>query len=111
MMLLIILSFSFKKFIERKYGQEVRFWGYCQPSPFDAEYAELLRKSNFIGINFGTDHVDLGVLRKLGKWYDTDDVKRATNLCHENGISVMHELLFGYPSDTPDKMYRAIDYM
>ena len=33
--------------IARGYPNKVRFWTYCQPSPFDEEYASLLAKANF----------------------------------------------------------------
>lgn len=95
--------------IERGYGKDVRFWAYCQPHPFDEEYARLLSKAGFVGVNFGTDHTDAGMLTGLGKWYDYEHIVLATRLCQDNGIAVMHELLFGSPSDTPEKMYRAIE--
>ncbi|HTU46898.1 MAG TPA: radical SAM protein [Bryobacteraceae bacterium] len=95
--------------ISRGYGSDVRFWAYCQPRPFDAEYASLLAKAGFIGVNFGTDHVDPQALASLGKWYRLSDVERSTRLCKDNGMVVMHELLFGTPGDEPEKMRRAID--
>ncbi len=95
--------------IERNYDKDVRFWAYCQPRPFDEEFAQLLAKAGFIGVNFGTDHTDEEMLTTLGKWYTQADIARATQLCKDNGIAVMHELLFGSPGDTPEKMYRAIE--
>jgi radical SAM superfamily enzyme YgiQ (UPF0313 family) len=95
--------------IQRNYGKDVRFWVYCQPRPFDQEYAWLLAKAGVVGVNFGTDHTDDHVLSRLGKWYRRQDILQATLLCKSNGIAVMHELLFGSPGDTPFKMYKAID--
>lgn len=95
--------------IERRYPKEFRLWAYIQPSPFDAEYAELLAQAGVPGVNVGTDHTDPSVLAAMGKWFKLEDVARMTELCRNNGIAVMHELLFGYPGDSPDKMYRAID--
>ena len=89
----------------RTYG----FWAYCQPHPFDEEYATLLAAAGFVGVNFGTDHTDERVLSRLGKWYTHADTVKATRLCKDYGIAVMHELLFGSPGDTPATMHRAID--
>ena len=100
-----------KAVIDRQYGRDVRFWTYCQPSPFDEEFAKLLARAGTVGINFGTDHTDSQVLSSLGKWYSHEDIARATRLCKDNGIAVMHELLFASPGDTPDKMYRAIEFV
>ena len=97
-----------KAIIQRGYGRDVRFWAYCQPRPFDEEYAMLLAKAGFAGVNFGTDHTDPTVLKGLGKWYSEADILQTTRLCKDNGIAVMHELLIGSPGDTPAKMYRAI---
>ncbi len=96
--------------IERRYPGVLKFWAYCQPRPFDAEFAQLLARANFAGVNFGADHTVPEVLRALGKtWYTVEDIQRSTRLCHDHGIAVNHELLFGYPSDTPAAMYNAID--
>lgn len=95
--------------IARRYGKDVRFWTYCQPRPFDEEFAKLLAAAGVAGVNFGTDHTDPNVLVRLGKWYTLSDAALATRMCEDNGIAVMHELLFGYPGDTPDKMFRAIE--
>lgn len=95
--------------IERRYPKEFRLWAYMQPVPFDAEYAELLAAAGVPGVNLGTDHTDPEVMRQMGKWFTLADVAKTTELCRANGIAVMHELLFGYPGDTPEKMFRAID--
>lgn len=97
--------------IQRHYGRDVRFWAYCQPRPFDEEYTDLLARAGVVGINFGTDHTDDEMLRRLGKWYKWEHIAHTTKLCKDNGIAVMHELVFGSPGDTPDKMYRAIEDM
>jgi hypothetical protein len=96
--------------VDRRYPSALRFWAYCQPRPFDAELAALLAQANFTGVSFGIDHTDPHVLRLLGKtWYTLDHIRDATRLCHAHGIAVNHELLFGYPGDTPDRMFAAID--
>ncbi|HVH47500.1 MAG TPA: radical SAM protein [Labilithrix sp.] len=97
--------------IERGYPRELRLWAYGQPSPWDTEYAGLLAKAGVPGVNLGTDHTDPEMLEALHKWFGPDDIVKTTRLCHDNGIAVMHELLFGYPGDTPDKMFRAIEFL
>lgn len=94
----------------RGYPRSVRFWAYGQPKPFDAELARLMSRANVAGVDFGIDHTDPAMLRRLGKtWYTFDDVRWTTRLCHDYGIAVNHELLFGFPGDTPEKMFAAID--
>lgn len=98
-----------KGIIERRYPKEFRLWAYMQPVPFDAEYAELLARAGVPGVNLGTDHTDPEMLKRMNKWFSLAEVTATTELCQRNGIAVMHELLFGYPGDTPEKMFRAID--
>ncbi|NOZ80994.1 MAG: radical SAM protein [DPANN group archaeon] len=94
----------------RGYGtNQLRFWLYAQPSPFDEEYARLLSRANGAGINFGVDHTDRNMLRKMGKWYGLEEIAKATRLAQDNGIPVAHELLFGFPGDSPEKMFRSLD--
>lgn len=96
--------------VDRRYPRQLTFWAYCQPKPFDDEFARLLADANFVGVNFGIDHTDSSMLRLLGKtWYTVDDVWRSTRLCQEHGIAVSHEMLFGYPGDTPARMLKSID--
>ena len=95
--------------IERRYPKQFRLWAYIQPSPFDAEYAELLAQAGVPGVNVGTDHTDPTVLAAMNKWFTLQEVAQMTKLCRSQGIAVMHELLFGYPGDNPEKMYRALD--
>lgn len=102
-------SKAFLRAVADRGYRELRLWAYCQPRPFDEEFASLLAKAGVVGINFGTDHTDGEVLVRLRKWYTRDDIERATELCRDHGIAVMHELLFGSPGDTPEKMYRAVE--
>lgn len=96
--------------VERKYPKELRLWAYAQPKPWDEEYTRLLAAAGVAGMNLGTDHTDPEILKALGKWFTKEDAGATTKMCQDHGIAVMHELLFGYPGDTPDKMYRAIEY-
>ncbi len=100
-----------KAVVAQHYDLDVKFWLYCQPKPFDEEFAFLLSKANVEGINFGIDHTDKDLLETMGKWYTKEDIQKTTELCKEYGVAVKHEFLFGYPGDTPDKMYKAIDFV
>lgn len=92
------------------YPNDVRFWGYCQPKPFDDEYAKLLKNANFAGINFGTDHSDKNILKSMGKWYNKKNIVRLNEISKDNGLIINHELLFGYFGDSPSKMYKSLDF-
>ncbi len=94
---------------------DLRLWVYCQPSPFDEEFAKLLAAAGCRGVNVGSDHVRPEMLsgwKVTGKgttYYDFSDTEKLVRLCHENGILTMVEALFGMPGETPETMRACVE--
>lgn len=94
---------------------ELRLWVYCQPRPFDEEFADLLAQAGCRGVNVGSDHIrpDLlagwKVTEKGTTYYDFADTERLVRLCSERGILTMVEALFGMPGETPETMKACVD--
>ncbi|MFE0461460.1 tryptophan 2-C-methyltransferase [Kitasatospora sp. NPDC058965] len=94
---------------------QLRLWVYCQPSPFDEEFAALLAEAGCRGVNVGSDHIrpDLlagwKVTEKGSTYYDFADTERLVRLCREHGILTMVEALFGMPGETPESMRACVD--
>ena len=93
----------------------VRLWLYCQPLPFDEEFAGLLYEAGCRGINFGSDHT---VQPMLDSWkvmggdhsfYTYEDIKRSNQLAQEFGLLTMHDILFGMPGETIETIYQCLD--
>lgn len=80
--------------------RDLRLWVYCQPAPFDEEYAELLAAAGCAGVNVGADHVRPEMLdgwKVTGKgtrYYDFSDTVRLVELSHRYGMLTMVEALF-----------------
>jgi len=93
----------------------LRLWVYCQPSPFDEEFAELLAEAGCRGVNVGSDHVRPDLLagwKVTGKgtaYYDFADTERLVRLCRQHGILTMVEALFGMPGETPRTMRACVE--
>jgi tryptophan 2-C-methyltransferase len=93
----------------------LRLWLYCQPQPFDEDFADLLAAAGCRGINFGTDHSCDELLRqwKLSEaakpYYEFADVKRANRLAKERGLLVMHDILLGMPGETTETLLKCLD--
>jgi tryptophan 2-C-methyltransferase len=93
----------------------LRLWVYCQPAPFDEEFADLLAAAGCRGVNVGADHIRAEVLRQwkvTGKgttYYTFADTEKLVRLCHRNGILTMVEALFGMPGETPDTMRECVE--
>ena len=93
----------------------LRLWVYCQPLPFDAEFAELMAQAGCRGVNLSTDHVRDDILDgwKMSsdsrRFYSFDDVRRTCQLIQKNGMLVMIEAMIGMPGETIDTMRQCID--
>ena len=100
-----------EEMIGRGLGEQMRWYAYCAPRPFDAELAGLMRRAGCVGVNFGTDHGDARMLRSLRRNYTAEDVHRVTSWCHDQGMAVMLDLLLGAPGETEESIRTTIQVM
>jgi radical SAM superfamily enzyme YgiQ (UPF0313 family) len=100
-----------EEIIRRDLGRKLRWYAYCAPVPFSADLAGLMRRAGCAGINFGVDHGDAEMLRRLRRGFGPEDIVKAAEWCREAGIAVMYDLLLGAPGETRDSLRRAIELM
>ena len=91
--------------------QRLRWYAYCSPEAFDMDLAILMRQAGCVGINFGVDHGDAAMLRRLGRNYGPDQVRRTVAACKQSGIAVMYDLLLGGPGESRASLRCALDLM
>ncbi|MEU6868299.1 tryptophan 2-C-methyltransferase [Streptomyces sp. NPDC046876] len=93
----------------------LRLWVYCQPSPFDEEFAELLAAAGCKGVNVGSDHIREDMLhgwKVTGKgttYYTFADTEKLVRLCHAHGMLTMVEALFGMPGETAQTIRECVE--
>ncbi len=90
-------------------GERLRWYAYCTPAPFDRQLARLMRSAGCVGINFGADSGDAGMLRNLKRRYSPDDILNAVRYCREEGIVTMLDLLLGAPGESRESIARTLD--
>jgi len=100
-----------QEILSRGLGDRLRWYAYCSPVPFSQDLAELMQAAGCVGINFGVDHGDEEMLRKLGRGFTTGDILNATRWCKEAGMAVMLDLLLGAPGETKQSIARTIELM
>ncbi|MEW6770802.1 MAG: radical SAM protein [Bacillota bacterium] len=100
-----------QEIIRRNLGDRLRWYAYCSPVPFSLELAELMRRAGCVGINFGADHGDAGMLKRLKRNFTPDDITNATQSCKTAGIAVMLDLLLGAPGETRESLIHTIEFM
>lgn len=97
-----------REIIRRNLGDKIHWYAYCSPQPFSKELAYLMRKAGCIGINFGVDHGDDTMLKRLKRFYTGEDILKTVEICKENEIIIMLDLLFGAPGETKSTLKNGI---
>ncbi|MCK4965367.1 MAG: radical SAM protein, partial [Dehalococcoidia bacterium] len=100
-----------REIVSRGLSSRVRWYAYCSPAPFSEGLATLFRKAGCAGINFGVDSANERMLRTLGRDFTVEDVARTAQLCHQQGIVFMYDLLLGGPGETRDSLGDTIEKM
>jgi len=97
--------------IARGLGRRLRWYAYCAPTPFDSELAQAMRAAGCVGINFGADSGDDGMLQRLGRDYRHEALAAARQHCREHGLACMFDLLLGGPGETAESVRRCLDFI
>jgi len=86
--------------IESGLGGKIKWYAYCSPEYFTEKLARLMRRAGCVGIDFGADHGDDTMLRRLGHGYTSGDLIRIREICRKEDIICMFDLLLGSPGET-----------
>jgi hypothetical protein len=97
--------------IDSALGSKIKWYAYCSPEYFTEELAHLMRKAGCVGIDFGADHGDDKMLRRLGHNYSSDDLTRIREICLKHNIICMFDLLLGSPGETKKSIETTIRLM
>jgi radical SAM superfamily enzyme YgiQ (UPF0313 family) len=100
-----------RELIHRRLGDRLRWYAYCAPAPFSRDLCLAMRDAGCVGINFGVDHGDEEMLRRLGRPYSPDDIVNVTRWCREAGMAVMLDLLLGSPGETHESLMATVELM
>lgn len=98
-----------KEIIRRDLGNKIHIYAYCSPKPFSKDLAELMNRAGFEGIDFGVDHGEERMLKKLGRDFDPNDILKVARYCRETEIITMFDLLLGSPGETRKSIIRTIE--
>jgi len=95
--------------VRRGLTGRLRWYAYCSPAPFSRELAWAMRDAGCVGINFGADSGDAGMLDRLGRGFTPGDIENATRWSKEAGMAVMLDLLLGSPGETAGSLTRTVE--
>jgi len=92
-------------------GEKLRWFTYASPVPFDRELAAAMKRAGCVGINFGVDSGDDGMLRRLARDFTSENLRATARVCREEQIVFMYDLLIGGPGETRQTARRTIELM
>jgi radical SAM superfamily enzyme YgiQ (UPF0313 family) len=70
-----------------------------------------MKEAGCTGVEFGTDAGSERLLKLLGKSFNTEEVRRASELCHKVGLSFCHSLVFGGPGESRETIRDTLALM
>jgi len=100
-----------EEFTRRGLGNQLKWYAYMAVVPFDAELAAIMRKAGCVGIDFTGDSGCEVMLKAYHQRHTRQDLANAVGWCKDNGITVMIDLIFGGPGETPASVRESIDFI
>jgi hypothetical protein len=97
-----------REIVRRGLGSRMRWYAYCSPAPFSKELAKAMRAAGCVGIDFGADHGNDAMLKRLGRDFEAGDIRNVTRWTKEEGMAVMLDLLLGAPGETREGIEQTV---
>ncbi|UCE97904.1 MAG: radical SAM protein [Dehalococcoidia bacterium] len=88
---------------------QLKWYCYCSPIPFDVELAHLMKCAGCYGINFGVDSLCDQQLRRIGRKHTIGDIQRLVKHLKREQLNYMFDLLIGGPAETPETVKTSFD--
>ena len=86
----------------------VKWSCYANPKFVTRRLVELMLAAGCTSVEFGSDAAHDAMLGNLGKNFTVDDLRNASAICGESGMSFCHSLLLGGPGETMDTVRQTV---
>jgi radical SAM superfamily enzyme YgiQ (UPF0313 family) len=100
-----------KEIVKKRLNEKIRWYAYASPVPFEEELASWMEKAGCVGIDFGVDHGNDSMLRRLGRTHNADAIEDTARLARKHGFAFMFDLLLGGPGETRETIRETIELM
>jgi len=100
-----------EEFAARGLGRRLRWYAYLAVVPFDDALAAAMRAAGCVGINFTGPAASDAMLAAYRQVHRRRDIAATVRACRDNGITVMLDLMFGGPGETPATVAEAIGFV
>ena len=99
-----------EEFTRRGIGRRIRWYAYLSIVPFDGALAAAMHSAGCAGINFTGPAASDTMLEAYAQPHRLRDIAAAILACRNNGITVMLDLMFGGPGETPQTVAEAVTF-
>lgn len=99
-----------KEIIRRGLDMRFAFTSQFTAGALPREFAELLRKARLRDFAFTVDSVSDDVLRRNGKRYDQETIRRNIDVCLDNGLFMMIDIIVGMPGETRKTLEETVAF-
>ncbi|MDP3888626.1 MAG: radical SAM protein [bacterium] len=79
-------------------------------STLDQNVVKIMAESGCYALQFGIEHGDLGIQKRIGKIVPLESTKNIVQACHEYGIWAHGNFIVGLPGETKDTAYKSLEY-
>jgi radical SAM superfamily enzyme YgiQ (UPF0313 family) len=93
-------------------GAQVRFAGQAIVRPdMNREFVQRLAKAGCRWLGFGIESGSQRVLRSMNKHFTVANAEQVLKDCHDAGISVQINIIFGPPGETREDFQQTLDFL
>jgi radical SAM superfamily enzyme YgiQ (UPF0313 family) len=100
-----------KEIAKERLNEKIRWYAYASATPFEEELASWMERAGCVGIDFGVDHGNDEMLRRLGRAHNAAAIENTARLARKHGFALMFDLLLGGPGETRETIRETIELM
>ncbi len=100
-----------QEIVDKGLSDKIRWYAYASPTPFSEELASWMERAGCVGIDFGVDHGNDPMLRRLGRPHNSEAIAQTAQIARDHGFSFMFDLLLGGPGETRETIRETIELM
>lgn len=100
-----------QEIVQKGLSDKIRWYAYASPTPFSEELASWMERAGCVGIDFGVDHGNDQMLRRLGRAHNCEAIAKTARVARKHGFSFMFDLLLGGPGETRGTIRETIERM
>jgi lipid biosynthesis B12-binding/radical SAM protein len=93
----------------KRRGVFMPWTAFFRPEGLTSEKVALMKETGLVAAEIGTDATTDTTLKRMGKNFTMEDVRKTNGLMVEQGVSTAHFYMFGGPGETRETVFEGIE--